>query len=62
MVSIKSRSVESGNQEPSWLINHQNTCPQMYGRLAASAIKRYVRMPPPLPHPLPILFSYNLTR
>ena len=39
MVSIKSRSVDSGNQEPSWLINHQNTCPQMYGRLAASAIK-----------------------
>lgn len=42
MVSIKSRSVDSGNQEPSWLINHQNTCPQMYGRLAASAIKRCV--------------------
>jgi len=40
MVSIKSRHVESNNQEPTWLMDMQNACPQMYGRLAANAIKR----------------------
>ena len=39
MVSIKSRHVESNNQEPTWLMDMQNSCPQMYGRLAANAIK-----------------------
>ena len=40
MVSIKSRTYESGSHEPTWLIDVQSTCPQVYGRLAASAIKR----------------------
>lgn len=39
MVSIKSRRVDTNNQEPSWLIDVHNTCPHMYGRLAANAIK-----------------------
>jgi hypothetical protein len=41
MVSIKSRRVDTNNQEPSWLMDVHNACPHMYGRLAANAIKRY---------------------
>lgn len=40
MVSIKSRHVDSGNQEPTWLLDMQSSCPSMYGKLAAAAIKR----------------------
>ena len=40
MVSIKSRRVDTNNQEPPWLMDAHNACPQMYGRLAANAIKR----------------------
>ena len=43
MVSIKSRRVDTNNLEPAWLMDEQNACPQMYGRLAANAIKRYTR-------------------
>lgn len=43
MVSIKSRHVDTNNQEPPWLMDARNACPQMYGRLAANAIKRYTR-------------------
>lgn len=39
MVSIKSRDVNWANQEPTWLIDIQSSCPQMYAKLAASAIK-----------------------
>lgn len=39
MVSIKSRHVGSGNQEPTWLLDMQNACPVMFGKLAAAAIK-----------------------
>lgn len=39
MVSIKSRHVDTNNQEPPWLMDARNACPQMYGRLAANAIK-----------------------
>jgi hypothetical protein len=42
MVAIKSRHVESSSQEPTWLVDVQSACPQMYGRLAAAAIKRCV--------------------
>ena len=45
MVSIKSRHVESGTHEPTWLLDIQSSCPQMYGRLAANAIKRCVPFP-----------------
>lgn len=38
-VSIKSRHVESGSQDPPWLLDVKVACPQMYGRLAAAAIK-----------------------
>lgn len=44
MVTIKSRHVESSSQEPTWLVDVQSACPQMYGRLAAAAIKRCVRI------------------
>lgn len=40
MVSLKSRHVGSGNQEPTWLLDMQNPCPVMFGKLAAAAIKR----------------------
>jgi hypothetical protein len=30
--------VDSGNQEPTWLLDMQSNCPAMYGRLAAAAI------------------------
>ncbi len=40
MVAIKSRHVGSGNQDPTWLLDMQNACPVMFGKLAAMAIKR----------------------
>ena len=39
MVSIKSRHVGSGNQEPTWLLDMQNACPVMFGKLVAAAIR-----------------------
>lgn len=53
MVAIKSRSVDTGNQEPTWLVDYAVACPQMYGRLAASAIKRFV-------HPIALPSTHTL--
>lgn len=39
MVAIKSRHVGSGNQEPTWLLDIQNVCQIMYGKLVAVAFK-----------------------
>jgi hypothetical protein len=39
MMSIHVRSLENDSGEPSWLVDATNSCPKVYGRLAASAIK-----------------------
>jgi hypothetical protein len=41
IASVKSKTVDTGAHEPAWLINMSAPCGQMYGRLAATAIKRY---------------------
>ena len=60
MVSIKSRRVDTNNQEPSWLMDVHNACPHMYGRLAANAIKRYAHHPLPCRFPMPIPDTHTL--
>lgn len=39
MLSIHVRSVENDMREPSWLLDATSSCPKVYGRLAASAIR-----------------------
>ena len=39
MLSIHVRSLESDTGEPSWLMDTTSSCPKVYGRLAASAIR-----------------------
>lgn len=40
IASVKSKTVDTGTHEPAWLISMSAPCGQMYGRLAATAIKR----------------------
>lgn len=39
MLSIHVRSLENDTREPSWLLDATSSCPKVYGRLAASAIR-----------------------
>lgn len=39
MLSIHVRSLENDMREPSWLLDATSSCPKVYGRLAASAIR-----------------------
>jgi hypothetical protein len=39
MLSIHVRSLENDTREPSWLMDATSSCPKVYGRLAASAIR-----------------------